>query len=132
MVASASLVGASRTLRHDVERAEQDEHLVLGGHAAAQRARVANVVVRARTFAGAMDDAADVVQRLRGREAEHSFRVLGPAPAPLGKLRGEYRAQLLIKGTNRKAMREALMVALAERPDLARRTVVDVDPVSVL
>src|SRR5207249_8593373 len=48
MVASASLVGASRTLRHDVERAEQDEHLVLGGHAAAQRTRVANAVVRAR------------------------------------------------------------------------------------
>ena len=37
-----------------------------------------------------------------------TFRVLGPAPAPLGRLRGEYRAQLLIKGTNRKRMREAL------------------------
>jgi primosomal protein N' (replication factor Y) len=58
--------------------------------------------------------------------------VLGPAPAPLGKLRGEYRAQLLMKGTHRKRMREALMSVLAERPDLARRTVVDVDPLSVL
>ena len=28
--------------------------------------------------------------------------------APLGKLRGEYRAQLLIKGSNRKRIREAL------------------------
>ena len=64
--------------------------------------------MRARTFAGAMDDAADVVQRLRQAEASRDFRVLGPAPAPLGKLRGEYRAQLLIKGTNRKRMREAL------------------------
>ena len=62
-----------------------------------------NVVVRGRTFAGAMDDAADLVQRLRQVEAERDFRVLGPAPAPLGRLRGEYRAQLLIKGTNRKA-----------------------------
>jgi len=91
-----------------------------------------NVVVRARTFAGAMDDAADLVQRLGQAEAEGGFRVLGPAPAPLGKLRGEYRAQLLVKGTSRKRMREALMSALAERPDLARRTVVDVDPISVL
>ena len=91
-----------------------------------------NVVVRGRTFAGAMDDAADVVQRLRLLEAERDFRVLGPAPAPLGKLRGEYRAQLLIKGTNRKRMREALMAVLAGRPELARRTVVDVDPLSVL
>jgi primosomal protein N' (replication factor Y) len=91
-----------------------------------------NVVVRARTFAGAMDDASDIVERLRQAEAERGCRVLGPAPAPLGKLRGEYRAQLLIKGTNRKRMREALMSVLAERPDLARRTVVDVDPLSVL
>jgi len=91
-----------------------------------------NVIVRARTFAGAMDDAADIVQQLRAAEAESVFRVLGPAPAPLGKLRGEYRAQLLIKGTNRKRMREALMSVLAARPDLARRTVVDVDPLSVL
>jgi primosomal protein N' (replication factor Y) len=91
-----------------------------------------NVVVRARTFAGAMDDAADIVQQLRGAEAENVFRVLGPAPAPLGKLRGEYRAQLLIKGTNRTRMREALLAVLGGRPDLARRTVVDIDPLSVL
>ncbi len=37
-----------------------------------------------------------------------------------------------IKGTNRKQMREALQAAIAARPDLARRTIVDVDPVSVL
>ena len=73
-----------------------------------------NVVVRGRTFAGAMDDAGNLVERLRQLEAERDFRVLGPAPAPLGKLRGEYRAQLLIKGTNRKRMREALMAVLAE------------------
>ena len=60
------------------------------------------------------------------------LRILGPAPAPLGKLRGEYRAQLLIKGTNRKKMREALQSALAARPELQRRVVVDVDPLSVL
>jgi primosomal protein N' (replication factor Y) len=91
-----------------------------------------NTVVRSRTFVGAMDDAADVAERLRAAGDRAGFRVLGPAPAPLGKLRGEYRAQLLIKGTNRKQMREALAAALAARPDLQRRVVVDVDPVSVL
>ena len=60
------------------------------------------------------------------------MRILGPAPAPLGRLRGEYRAQLLIKGMNRKKIREALQSALAARPELARRVVVDVDPLSVL
>jgi primosomal protein N' (replication factor Y) len=91
-----------------------------------------NVVVRSRTFSGAMDDASDIVQRLGPPDSQQQFRVLGPAPAPLGRLRGEYRAQLLIKGTSRKRMREALQAVLADRPDLARRTVVDVDPLSVL
>jgi primosomal protein N' (replication factor Y) len=79
-----------------------------------------------------MDDAADLVQRLRPASDRARFRVLGPAPAPLGRLRGEYRAQFLLKGANRKAMREALLAALAARPDVQRRVVVDVDPVSVL
>jgi primosomal protein N' (replication factor Y) len=90
-----------------------------------------NAVVRSRTFSGAMDDASDVVQKVRERD-DSQLRVLGPAPAPLGKLRGEYRAQLLIKGTNRKRIREALQHALASRPELQRRVVVDVDPLSVL
>ena len=58
------------------------------------------------------------------------LRVLGPAPAPLGKLRGEYRAQFLIKGTNRKQMREALTRRAS--PTAARSRdgapCVDVDP----
>jgi hypothetical protein len=37
-----------------------------------------------------------------------------------------------MKGTNRKRMREALESAIAERPDVQRRVVVDVDPLSVL
>ena len=93
-----------------------------------------NAVVRARTFAGAMDDAAAVVQRVRDAvgSARGDVHVLGPARPPLGKLRGEYRAQFLIKGTNRRQIREALQAALAARPDLQRRVVVDVDPLSVL
>jgi primosomal protein N' (replication factor Y) len=89
-----------------------------------------NTVVRSRTFAAAMDDAGDVVDKVRG--VDNQLRVLGPAPAPLGKLRGEYRAQLLIKGTNRKRMREAVQAAVDARSDLLRRVIVDVDPISVL
>jgi primosomal protein N' (replication factor Y) len=94
---------------------------------------IINAVVRSRTFSGAMDDAADIVQRIRETTAaDGDLRVLGPAPPPLGRLRGEYRAQLLIKGTNRRRMREVLLATLASRPELARRTTVDVDPLSVL
>ncbi len=90
-----------------------------------------NLVIRARTFAGAMDDGADVAGRLR-EAAGNSFAVLGPAPAPLGKLRGEFRVQILTKGANRTRMRAALQAVLAARPDLAKRTTVDIDPLSVL
>ena len=92
-----------------------------------------NTVVRARTFTGAMDDAADIAQRVREADGgRDEWRVLGPAPAPLGRLRGEYRAQLLVKGSNRRRIRAALQAALATRPDLQRRIVVDVDPLNVL
>ncbi|HMD36059.1 MAG TPA: primosomal protein N', partial [Vicinamibacterales bacterium] len=91
-----------------------------------------NVVVRAGTFAGAMDDASDIVNNLRGGARAGDLHVLGPAPAALGRLRGEYRAQILLKGGKRKAMREALLAALAGRPDLRKRVVVDVDPLSVM
>jgi primosomal protein N' (replication factor Y) len=92
-----------------------------------------NTVVHSKTFSRAMDDAAAIVDAVRTADGgRRELRVLGPAPAPLGKLRGEYRAQLLVKGTNRKRIREALQAAIAARPDLQRRVVVDVDPLSVL
>jgi primosomal protein N' (replication factor Y) len=90
-----------------------------------------NVVVRARTFGLAMDDASDLAERVRKNAVDAGVRVLGPAPPPLGKLRGEYRAQILLKGTRRARVREALKNALEARPDLARRVIVDVDPLSV-
>jgi primosomal protein N' (replication factor Y) len=89
-----------------------------------------NTVVRARTREGAMADAGELVNALRfGGEP---YRVLGPAPAPLSRLKGEHRAQFFIKGNHRLTMRKALMNVLTLRPEIRRRTIVDVDPVSVL
>ncbi len=79
--------------------------------------------LRDRTLA----DAAALARQLRA--APRRFTVLGPAPAPLGRLRGRYRAQLFLKGTHRREMREALLGALDADPRLKRRVVVDVDPV---
>jgi primosomal protein N' (replication factor Y) len=89
-----------------------------------------NAVVKARTLEAAMADAGELVRALRwGGEP---YKVLGPAQAPLSRLKGEHRAQFFLKGTHRTAMREALVKALADRTEIRRRTVVDVDPVSVL
>jgi primosomal protein N' (replication factor Y) len=77
-----------------------------------------------------MDEAAQIVRALRRGGAP--YRVLGPATAPLSRLKGEYRAQLFLKGTHRTDMRQSLTTVLAARPEIRRRTIVDVDPMSVL
>jgi primosomal protein N' (replication factor Y) len=89
-----------------------------------------NVIVKAKSRQGAMEDAGEIAQGLRIPGGP--WNVLGPAPAPLGRLKGEHRAQLFIKGAQRNAMRKALLTVLEERPELKRRTIVDVDPMSVL
>ena len=91
-----------------------------------------NVVVKAPDARTALADANTLARRLRGKAEAGRFRVLGPAPAPLAKLRGEYRAQVFLKGSRRAAMREAVMAALAEEPDMRRCVAIDIDPVSVL
>ena len=91
-----------------------------------------NLVVRAPDARRALSDATTLAQHLLGSAEAGHFRVLGPAPAPVAKLRGEYRAQIFLKGRHRAAMREAVQAALATRPDLRRRIAVDVDPVSIL
>jgi len=90
-----------------------------------------NVVVKARARQAAMDDAGTIAQALRAPGSDH-WRVLGPAPAPLGRLKGEHRAQIFVKSAHRTAMRKALVAVLDARPELKRRTIVDVDPASVL
>ncbi len=77
-----------------------------------------------------MQEASALAARLLA--ARPGFMVLGPAPAPLARLRGRYRVQLFLKGGRRAEMRTALLRALGEDPGLKRRVVVDVDPVSML
>jgi primosomal protein N' (replication factor Y) len=88
-----------------------------------------NVVVRARSLDAALRDAALLAARVRDDKAG---RVVGPAPAPREKIKDEYRAQFFVKGASRRSMREAILRALAERPEVRRRTMVDVDPLSVV
>jgi primosomal protein N' (replication factor Y) len=116
--------------RQDYNAFYQDEITFRRGMKYPPAVALINAVVKARTREGAMADAGEIVNALRlGGEP---YRVLGPAPAPLSRLRGEHRAQLFIKGSNRPAMRQALQQVLSSRPEIRRRTIVDVDPMSVL
>jgi primosomal protein N' (replication factor Y) len=89
-----------------------------------------SAVVRGAHYRQTMQEAADIVARIQGRPSR--FHVLGPAPAPIGRLRGEYRVQLFLKGPHRREMREAVLAALDGRAELHRRVVVDVDPLWLL
>ena len=116
--------------RQDYDAFYQDEITFRRGMKYPPAVALINAVIKARTREAAMADAGELVNALRfGGEP---YRVLGPAPAPLSRLKGEHRAQLFIKGTNRPAMREALQTVLSTRPEIRRRTIVDVDPMSVL
>jgi primosomal protein N' len=56
------------------------------------------------------------------------LRLLGPAPAPIERIKGLYRFQLLLKSQSREALAEAgaLLAALPSPPRL------DVDPQNLL
>ena len=89
-----------------------------------------NAVVQGRSIAAAMRDAADLAALIRADAS--GFTVLGPAVAPLSRLRGRHRAQFFLKGVRRAAMRRAVRTALEARPSLRRRVTIDVDPLNLL
>jgi primosomal protein N' (replication factor Y) len=91
-----------------------------------------NLVLRSREAREGAEAAEGLGRRLRDA-AGRRFRVLGPARAPLARLRQEHRFQILLKG-QRAAMRAAVRQALVERYGEVRwpGVAVDVDPVSVM
>jgi primosomal protein N' (replication factor Y) len=91
-----------------------------------------NVIVRSEDAAKGASEA-EVLARAFRERAPGNFRVLGPARAPLARLKQEHRHQILLKG-RRAAMREAVRRALVDRYGDVRwpGIVVDVDPVTVM
>jgi primosomal protein N' (replication factor Y) len=91
-----------------------------------------NLVLRARDPREAAKAAASLGRRLRDA-AGGRYRVLGPAKAPLAKLRGEHRYQILLKG-RRGPMREAVRAALVAQYGEVRwpGIAVDMDPMTVM
>jgi primosomal protein N' (replication factor Y) len=62
-------------------------------------------------------------------------QILGPAPAPLERLRGRYRWQLLLKGPDAKTLRATILPVVQEARRRASRGVriaIDVDPYDLL
>jgi primosomal protein N' (replication factor Y) len=91
-----------------------------------------NLVLRSRRAPEAAESASALARRLRDL-AGGRYRVLGPAQAPLARLRQEHRFQVLLKGP-RSVLREAVRRALRETYGDVRwpGVTVDVDPISVM
>ena len=96
---------------------------------------LASLLVHGTDLTKVKADAVELRKELDRANAERAARILGPAPAPLARLKGEYRVQLLIKCRNRRALREiidAAMKALHERKISLRSINVEIDPVSIM
>ena len=95
---------------------------------------IVRIVVRSIDERAASDWAAHVVERLR-KEAEGrpEIRVLGPAPAPIARLRDRFRWHLQVHGPDGPALRALVVRATAglRTPDSVA-WIVDVDPVEML
>jgi len=76
-----------------------------------------------------------VVERLHeaSEKVQANVRILGPAEAPIAKLRGKYRFHSLLQGEDRPAMRELVRQATTDlKPPQEVQWVVDVDPLDLL
>ena len=67
-------------------------------------------------------------------QTESSIQLLGPAPAPLTKVRGQYRWLLLMKSPNSKTLQWLLKNAEKQGQKLSAgiQTIVDIDPLQML
>jgi primosomal protein N' (replication factor Y) len=67
------------------------------------------------------------------RELKLRVEVLGPAPAPLYRLRGRFRRQILLKSPSRADLRRLIAAWLANRENVSTvREVIDIDPVDMM
>jgi primosomal protein N' (replication factor Y) len=92
-------------------------------------------LVRNKDATRARSIAQELRNHLNQANREHACRILGPAPAPFARLRGEYRIQLLIKSRSRKIMRAVIDNALKnfeEAGNDARPVTLEIDPVSMM
>ncbi len=72
-------------------------------------------------------------EALEANKGDHEFKIMGPSPLPIFKLKGFFRWHLMLKGNNVLPMNQTIKKVLTtiKKPS-AIQLLVDVDPVSVL
>ncbi|MGA9994794.1 MAG: primosomal protein N', partial [Pyrinomonadaceae bacterium] len=96
---------------------------------------LAALLIHGEDFARVQTTAAELKKALEEANHERACRILGPAPAPLARLRGEHRIQILIKSRNRTRLRQTIDIALAEATERGadlRQVNVEIDPINLM
>ena len=96
---------------------------------------LASLLVHGPDLGRVRSDSLELRKQLDAVNQERKCRMLGPAPAPLSRLKGEHRFQLLIKSRSRKHLREIADAALKKAAEggINLRTVnLEIDPVSIM
>jgi primosomal protein N' (replication factor Y) len=95
-------------------------------------ASMIRLVVRGADKAGVLAQSQALGENLAS-SLDAAARILGPAPAPLARLRSDYRYHILLQGPDRTVLRDAVRQALAACPAAESiRATADVDPLDML
>lgn len=98
-------------------------------------AALASLLVHGTELSRVRDLALELRKDLDIANQERECRVLGPAPAPLARLKGEHRIQILIKSRSRRRLRQiidAAITGLSARGLNTRNVNIEIDPISVM
>lgn len=96
---------------------------------------LASLLVHGADLGRVRSDSGVLRKALDAANTDRAVRILGPAQAPLSRLKGEHRVQMLLKSRNRKQLRLVIDAALKAATDqgVSLRSVnVEIDPVSIM
>jgi len=122
-------------LRHDFNRFARQELPIRRALAYPPFSGMVRIVVRGESEVLSGQFAAQIAEKIKAAidALDMPARVLGPAPAPIAKLRGKHRFQIQTQAADSSRLRQAIRQVMAEiKPDDAVQWIVDVDPLDML
>ncbi|MCH7727891.1 MAG: primosomal protein N', partial [Planctomycetes bacterium] len=122
-------------LRHDFTRFADSELPARKEFAYPPWTSMIRIVIRGPSQSKTEEFAKYLTQRLHDSVAEQQLeaRILGPAPAPIEKLRGKFRFHTLLSSSDAAGLRAAARQATEDlKPPEGVQWIVDVDPVDML
>ena len=126
-------------LRHacaqDYEGFYEEELRYRQNHSYPPFVALASLLVHGPDLGRVRSDSLELRKQLDVANEERKCRILGPAPAPLSRLKGEHRFQMLMKSRSRKHLREvadAALKSVSENGINLRSINLEIDPVSIM